>query len=65
VPRRIVQLVASNETEERGLPAPLRAMLTGETPRAYLCTGTSCAAPTADLSAWQAGIESLRSGVAA
>jgi uncharacterized protein YyaL (SSP411 family) len=65
VPRRIVQLVASNETEERRLPAPLRAMLTGETPRAYLCTGTSCAAPAADLSAWQACIESLRSGVPA
>jgi uncharacterized protein YyaL (SSP411 family) len=29
------------------LPAPLRAMLDGKAPRAYLCAGQACAAPTA------------------
>jgi uncharacterized protein YyaL (SSP411 family) len=36
------------------LPAPLRAMLDGNAPRAYLCAGQACAAPTsnpADLAA--------------
>jgi hypothetical protein len=30
------------------LPAPLRAMLDGRAPRAYVCAGTACAAPTDD-----------------
>ena len=30
------------------LPPPLRAMLDGRAPRAYVCAGTACAAPTAD-----------------
>ncbi len=31
-----------------GLPAPLRAMLDGRSPRAYVCAGAACAAPTDD-----------------
>src|SRR5574341_785580 len=31
-----------------GLPAPLRAMLDGRSPRAYVCAGSACAAPTDD-----------------
>ena len=30
------------------LPAPLRTMLDGGAPRAYLCAGQACAAPTGD-----------------
>ena len=38
------------------LPAPLRAMLDATAPRAYLCAGRACAAPTADPGALAAAI---------
>jgi len=46
-PRKIVRLVAP-DTDVRALPDPVRAMLNGDAPRAYVCVGTRCAAPVSD-----------------
>lgn len=43
-----------------GLPEELAAMITGETPRAYLCAGTTCAAPVAEPEALASLITSFR-----
>ena len=36
------------DADTSGLPAELAAMITGESPRAYLCAGTTCAAPVSE-----------------
>ncbi len=45
-PRRILRWLAPGG-RTASLPAPLRAMLDGSFPRAYVCSGTQCAAPAA------------------
>jgi uncharacterized protein len=66
LPRRVVQLIAPSEADQRTFPQALRGMLaTGAAPRGYACTGTSCSQPAADLSSWQVTLESLRSAVPA
>lgn len=44
-PRTVVRHFAPDAVSGEMLPPPLRAMVTGEAPRAYLCAGASCAAP--------------------
>jgi uncharacterized protein YyaL (SSP411 family) len=44
-PRTVVRHFAPDAISGEVLPPPLRAMVTGEAPRAYLCAGASCAAP--------------------
>jgi len=66
VPRRVVQSVVPADTGDRPLPAVLRAMVaSGEAPRGYACTGTSCGPPAGDLASWRATLESLRPEVPA
>ena len=49
-PRKIVSLLAPGASGDH-LPAPLRDMLDGATPRAYVCVGTECLAPVDDADA--------------
>jgi uncharacterized protein YyaL (SSP411 family) len=66
LPRRVVQLIAPTEANQRPLPQALRGMLaTGAAPRGYACTGTNCSQPAADLASWEITLESLRSAVPA
>ncbi len=46
-PRKIITRLAPHDSKD-ALAAPLRAMLDGAHPRAYLCAGQACTAPTAD-----------------
>jgi uncharacterized protein YyaL (SSP411 family) len=46
-PRKVLTLLRPG-APAGGLPAPVRAMLDGQVPRAYLCVGTSCRPPVAD-----------------
>ncbi len=46
-PRKVITRLAPGASPQ-GLPDPLRAMLDGKAPRAYVCVGQACAAPTAD-----------------
>jgi uncharacterized protein YyaL (SSP411 family) len=46
-PRKVIVPLRPGDPVEE-LPEPLRAMVTGQTPRAYFCSGTRCAAPTSD-----------------
>jgi uncharacterized protein YyaL (SSP411 family) len=62
IPRRIVQLIAPDDAGQQRLPPAVRGMLAaGRAPRGYACTGASCAPPAAELAAWLATLESLRS----
>jgi hypothetical protein len=45
-PRTIVRCIEPSAVRPESLPEELRAMVTGEAPRAYVCAGTTCAAPT-------------------
>jgi uncharacterized protein YyaL (SSP411 family) len=66
IARRVVQLVVPSEAQSRSLPPAVKGMLTsGEAPRGYACTGSSCSQPAVDLASWQATLESLRSVVPA
>jgi uncharacterized protein len=44
-PRTVVRAFSPDTVNGDALPAELRAMVTGEAPRAYLCAGRTCAAP--------------------
>ncbi len=46
-PRKVLTRLAPGVSAS-GLPQPLRAMLDGKAPRAYLCAGRACTAPTSD-----------------
>ncbi len=46
-PRTVMHRLGPQDSA-RALPGPLKAMLEGKTPRAYVCAGEACAAPTAD-----------------
>jgi uncharacterized protein len=61
VPRRLVQLVDHGDSARQVLPAAIRGMLTGgDTPRGYVCTGTTCSQPAGDPEAWRVTLESIR-----
>jgi uncharacterized protein len=47
-PRMVVRRLDPDDARPARLPAPLAAMISAESPRAYVCVGTSCAAPVAD-----------------
>jgi uncharacterized protein YyaL (SSP411 family) len=55
-PRKVLTLLVPG-AEPAGLPAPVRAMLTDASPRAYVCVGTSCRPP---LSSPDGLLEALR-----
>jgi uncharacterized protein YyaL (SSP411 family) len=44
-PRTVVRRIDPAESGDVALPPELRAMVTAESPRAYVCAGTVCAAP--------------------
>jgi uncharacterized protein YyaL (SSP411 family) len=46
-PRKVITRLAPGSAPA-SMPEPLRAMLTGRAPQAYVCAGRMCAAPTAD-----------------
>jgi uncharacterized protein len=46
-PRKVITRLVPGADAAR-LPPPLRAMLDGQAPRAYVCAGAACAAPTTD-----------------
>src|SRR5690606_1489221 len=45
-PRTVVRCIDPAALDPRSLPEELRAMVTADAPRAYLCAGRTCAAPT-------------------
>ncbi len=49
-PRKVLTLLPP-DAPTNGLPAPVRAMLDGQAPRAYVCIGPECRAPVADAEA--------------
>jgi uncharacterized protein len=59
-PRTVVRLVGPDEAQDAALPAEIRAMLTGEAPRAYVCAGRSCAPPVAEPAALTNLLRALR-----
>ena len=66
VPRRVVQLLVAADAASRPLPPALSGMIaTGQAPRGYACTGSSCSQPAPDPSAWAATLEALRPAVTA
>ncbi|HEX6559436.1 MAG TPA: thioredoxin domain-containing protein [Longimicrobiales bacterium] len=50
-PRTVVRYFAAGRVASDQLPAELSAMLSGDAPRAYVCAGTTCAAPVTDAEA--------------
>jgi hypothetical protein len=66
LPRRVVQMMGTVESDTRALPAALKGMvLSGNTARGYACTGFTCSQPAEDPSSWLATLESLRPAVPA
>jgi uncharacterized protein YyaL (SSP411 family) len=51
VPRRVIRRLRPSD-DPGNLPAELRAMVTGEGPRGYLCIGTRCLAPARTVQEW-------------
>jgi len=47
-PRTVVRGLQPGSEPGPGMPPELVAMLSGDAPRAYVCSGTTCAAPVAD-----------------
>ena len=47
-PRTVLRLFSPGAVDPSMLPTELRAMVTADAPRAYLCAGTVCAAPVSD-----------------
>jgi uncharacterized protein YyaL (SSP411 family) len=47
-PRMAIRWVDVQESDAAALPTELAAMVNGDSPRAYVCVGRTCAAPTAD-----------------
>jgi uncharacterized protein len=47
-PRTVVRRYDPDTVDPATLPPELRAMITGDAPRAYVCAGRTCAAPVAD-----------------
>jgi len=43
-PRKVITLLEASAPRSR-LPAHLRAMMDGKSPRAYVCVGTRCGPP--------------------
>jgi uncharacterized protein YyaL (SSP411 family) len=47
-PRTVVRRITPAAAQSTPLPPELQAMVTAESPRAYVCIGQTCAAPTSD-----------------
>ena len=47
-PGSVVRRLEPDQVESVALPEPMRAMVTGEAPRAYVCTGPTCLPPVQD-----------------
>jgi uncharacterized protein YyaL (SSP411 family) len=47
-PRTVVRRIDPDENDDMTLPPELRAMITADSPRAYVCAGNVCAAPVDD-----------------
>ncbi|HUG41710.1 MAG TPA: hypothetical protein VMM12_14570, partial [Longimicrobiales bacterium] len=47
-PLAVVRCFDPDAVDPDRLPPPVRAMLTGDAPRAYVCAGPTCAAPVSD-----------------
>lgn len=50
-PRTVLRCVAPDAVVATDLPPELRAMVTADTPRAYVCAGRTCATPVSDAGA--------------
>ncbi|CAN5694626.1 thioredoxin domain-containing protein [soil metagenome] len=50
-PRTTVRRFTAGSIDVDALSEPVRAMVTGDVPRAYVCAGRSCAAPVSDAAA--------------
>jgi uncharacterized protein len=61
-PRTVVRRVEPGAAADAALPPELRAMVTAEAPRAYVCAGRVCAAPTAEPAALERLLRSFATG---
>ncbi len=59
-PRTVIRRIRSGTLEPESLPPELRAMVTGDTPRAYVCAGRTCAAPVSEPAALTDVLHTLR-----
>jgi uncharacterized protein YyaL (SSP411 family) len=54
IPRKVVTRLRSSSTLSASLPVHLSAMVTEESPRAYICRGETCLQPAATDAEWKA-----------
>ena len=59
-PRTVLRWFHPDAIAPAALPEPLRAMVGGAAPRAYVCAGTTCAAPVEDAAALDALLREFR-----
>jgi uncharacterized protein len=59
-PRTVVRRHAPGLVDADALPVELRAMVTADAPRAYVCAGRTCAAPVSDAAALADVLRTLR-----
>lgn len=59
-PRTVLRCFAPDSVDASQLPPELRVMVTSAAPRAYICAGRTCAAPTADEDALRELLHTLR-----
>jgi uncharacterized protein YyaL (SSP411 family) len=52
IPRKVVTRLTASPTPSTRLPVHLSAMVTGESPRAYICRGETCLPPAATDAEW-------------
>ncbi len=60
IPRRVVKRLAGPTGPLAHLPPHLAAMVTGESPRAYICVGERCLAPASTDVEWGTRLKELR-----
>lgn len=59
-PRTVLRCVAADAVDPTRLPVELRAMVTADAPRAYVCAGRTCATPVADAGALRELLHTFR-----